>query len=488
MDLFVRMRSSNTTSWLAPHRALLHFSPRTYMRVAYLSSNALLPETRSSAAVSEKGSASTYDAELQRLLLAGPPTDFDFRTEVTTSSCQWVDDIAPQLRDLVDDGTVVVVPRRPDYQERRTDGYCEPRVVVLVGTAHVSRRSQQDVDRVIRAVVPDSVVVELCKSRSAALMATGDLSPSGTSPGWAAAGTTTTPAGSISGSDSDSDLGFGDAAWLKDGAAASSLCNSRSSSSPSLPAYVNPMNLAGGGDDGGGRGGGALPGVGFLGAVARSVSLGGQSALLLRVLLAGLASRTAGSLGVTGGGEFAAARAAAEDVGAQVVLGDRPVEITLSRAWAALPLTRRLKLCGELLRGALGTTQQALSEELVEKLKSDDAVSAFFSQLSNSYPELVAPLVTERDLYLAWSLKRSKAVNGAGVVVGVVGRGHLRGVVYTLLRDQGGAGLRFSDLVEGRNSRRRRREQASQGLQRLFIEVLFGAAAYFTWLAFQQEL
>ncbi|GIM08527.1 hypothetical protein Vretimale_12499, partial [Volvox reticuliferus] len=257
-------------------------------------SNALLPETRSSAAVSEKGSASTYDAELQRLLLAGPPTDFDFRTEVTTSSCQWVDDIAPQLRDLVDDGTVVVVPRRPDYQERRTDGYCEPRVVVLVGTAHVSRRSQQDVDRVIRAVVPDSVVVELCKSRSAALMATGDLSPSGTSPGWAAAGTTTTPAGSISGSDSDSDLGFGDAAWLKDGAAASSLCNSRSSSSPSLPAYVNPMNLAGGGDDGGGRGGGALPGVGFLGAVARSVSLGGQSALLLRVLLAGLASRTAG--------------------------------------------------------------------------------------------------------------------------------------------------------------------------------------------------
>lgn len=33
---------------------------------------------------------------------------------------------------------------------------------------------------------------------------------------------------------------------------------------------------------------------GFLGAMSRSVALGGQSALLLRVLLAGLAKRTAG--------------------------------------------------------------------------------------------------------------------------------------------------------------------------------------------------
>lgn len=44
----------------------------------------------------------------------------------------------------------MVVPRRVDYVDRRTDGYVEPRVVVLVGTAHVSRRSQADVVRVIQ--------------------------------------------------------------------------------------------------------------------------------------------------------------------------------------------------------------------------------------------------------------------------------------------------------------------------------------------------
>ena len=54
----------------------------------------------------------------------------------------------------------------------------------------------------------------------------------------------------------------------------------------------------------------------------------------------------------------------------------------------------------------------------------------------------MGPLISERDLYLAWSLKRSKAVAGARCVVGVVGRGHLRGVVHALTTDEGGDALR----------------------------------------------
>lgn len=52
----------------------------------------------------------------------------------------------------------------------------------------------------------------------------------------------------------------------------------------------------------------------------------------------------------------------------------------------------------------------------------------------------MGPLISERDLYLAWSLKRSKAVNGARRVVGVVGKGHLRGVCYALTHDAGAEG------------------------------------------------
>lgn len=47
--------------------------------------------------------------------------------------------------------------------------------------------------------------------------------------------------------------------------------------------------------------------------------------------------------------------------------------------------------------------------------------------------------------YLAWSLKRSKAVNNCRRVVGVIGKGHMNGVIYSLLSDTGN--LRFRDLV-----------------------------------------
>ena len=36
--------------------------------------------------------------------------------------------------------------------------------------------------------------------------------------------------------------------------------------------------------------------------------------------------------------------------------------------------------------------------------------------------QLLGPLIHERDVYLAWSLKRSKAVNGCQRVVGVMVR------------------------------------------------------------------
>jgi len=45
----------------------------------------------------------------------------------------------------------------------------EPDVVLLVGTAHVSRQSADDVQRVIDAVRPQNVVVELCSSRTAVM-------------------------------------------------------------------------------------------------------------------------------------------------------------------------------------------------------------------------------------------------------------------------------------------------------------------------------
>jgi pheromone shutdown protein TraB len=125
--------------------------------------------------------------------------------------------------------------------------------------------------------------------------------------------------------------------------------------------------------------------------------------------------------------------------------------------------------------------QAALDAEAVESLRSDDAISGLFAALSTRYPELVAPMVTERDLYLSWSLKRSKAVNGTRAVVGCVGKGHLRGIVYALKHDQGN--LRFKDLVGGKNNRQNRQAAAAAAAKRFAVELVLGAAAYAAWAA-----
>ena len=62
----------------------------------------------------------------------------------------------------------------------------------------------------------------------------------------------------------------------------------------------------------------SLSGGGLLPAFQRSMELGGASALLLRLLLGRLSARMAGSLGVSSGAEFVAAREEAEVLAAQV--------------------------------------------------------------------------------------------------------------------------------------------------------------------------
>lgn len=75
-------------------------------------------------------------------------------------------------------------------------------------------------------------------------------------------------------------------------------------------------------------------------------------------------------------------------VSSQLVLGDRPIEITLQRAWDALSWQRRSELAAALAAGAVSVQQQQLDVAAIERLKEDDAVSLLFTQLSEEYPEV----------------------------------------------------------------------------------------------------
>ncbi|KAG7986724.1 hypothetical protein I3843_03G096600 [Carya illinoinensis] len=303
-----------------------------------------------------------------------PPPDFDFRTEILDDSRTIIAQTYPELLDLADTGSLVLIEKRRygPVPAWRTE-FVEPEKIWLVGTTHISRESVEDVERVLRAVNPDNVVVELCRSRAGIMYASND------------------------------------------GAAVQQLRSNMFS----------------------------LSGTEFFGAVGRSINLGGQTALALRLLLAVFSSKISSDINRPFGDEFRAARKVSEEVGAQIVLGDRPIEITLERAWNSLTWTEKLSLVTSVIRGI--TSSSDMSRNGLKEPNSDYSTFRLYEQLSFSYPSLLQPLIHERDTYLAWSLKRSKAVNNSKRVVGVIGKGHMNGVIYALVSDQGN--LRFRDLA-----------------------------------------
>lgn len=192
----------------------------------------------------------------------------------------------------------------------------------------------------VQAVQPDAVVVELCRGRSAMLGSEEDgySSPqrlaeeldgsrSGDEAGSvsqrAADAASTSGAMQLSHVAAETPVGAGvrvdNPAPARGPLVVGAVASEGASTSGGAAAAVPLLSVTGSGTGAGS----------FLSALQRSAALGGQGALLLRLLLSNLGSSAASTLGVKGGAEFVAARQAAEAIGAQLVLGDRPIEITL---------------------------------------------------------------------------------------------------------------------------------------------------------------
>jgi len=339
-----------------------------------------------------------------------PPADYDVRADCQEASAALVAERFPSLIDLVEDGSLIALRRPDNYAENRTDGFQEPELVLVLGTAHMSTKSASDVRRVIQATSPNSVVVELCKERAGAMYSEEGESPTD---------------------------------------------------------YIA-----------------RLPMQERIKAWAQLIA-DKPLLLLLTLLQQGVYKQ----LGVTsGGGEFRAARIAAEEVGAALVLGDRRIKITLSRTFKALRervlqiapfrgsqqqqqqqqdqvlLDTRQKAMGAGTLG-VGTLAASLPFNLAEAFGNfrNNIPQAASSELTQDWVEslkaggtstsvslmnelgIAGPFIHERDLYLAWTLTRSRAVSCSNIVVGVVGLAHLRGIAYTLKSYPNGA-LKYRDL------------------------------------------
>ncbi len=215
------------------------------------------------------------------------------------------------------------------------------KTVHLLGTAHVSRASVAEVERLIAEVRPDTVCVELCDARFAALVDTER--------------------------------------WKK------------------LDIF--------------------------------KVFKEGKSLFLLANLAVGAYQRRLGQqLGVMPGAELLAGVDAAKAIGAEVVLADRDVNITLKRTWASLTFWKRSQLLAGILASLFERPARAddtvIDESTIEELKDHANLSQMMQEFARALPEVKRPLIDERDLYLISKVREAPGKT----IVAVVGAGHVQGM------------------------------------------------------------
>ena len=144
--------------------------------------------------------------------------------------------------------------------------------------------------------------------------------------------------------------------------------------------------------------------------------------LLSNLMLAYFQKKIGLRLGIKPGEEVIRAIQAAEAVGARICLADRDIRTTLSRTWRLLGFWKKIKLLVQLVTSA--GDFDSVSEEDIEKMKTEDVLEMLLSEIGESFPEIRRILIDERDQYLAYEIRAAPGKR----IVAVVGAGHVPGI------------------------------------------------------------
>jgi pheromone shutdown-related protein TraB len=151
--------------------------------------------------------------------------------------------------------------------------------------------------------------------------------------------------------------------------------------------------------------------------------------LLAQLILASFQKKLGQQLDIQPGAEMMRAMKVADEIGAKTVLADREVKITLKRVWSNVGFWGGAKII--LAMGSALLSKEKISQEEIEKLKSQDALDSALKEFSEKLPKVRKPLIDERDQYLAAKISAAPG----NIVVAVIGAGHIPGIKKNLTKN-----------------------------------------------------
>ncbi|MFC7319685.1 TraB/GumN family protein [Halobacillus campisalis] len=144
--------------------------------------------------------------------------------------------------------------------------------------------------------------------------------------------------------------------------------------------------------------------------------------LLMNMVISSFQKRMAKQMGIKPGQEMIQGIESAEETGATLVLADRNIQITFARIWGNLGTMGKAKLLMQIILSIF--SNEKVSEEELEKLKSKDMLDAMLQDFTDNFPKLKKPLIDERDQYLSQKIKEAPGQK----IVAVLGAAHVPGI------------------------------------------------------------
>lgn len=153
------------------------------------------------------------------------------------------------------------------------------------------------------------------------------------------------------------------------------------------------------------------------------------SLLLMNLAISSFQKRMAKQFGINPGQEMIQGIESAKEIGAELVLADRNIQITFSRIWHNIGLKGKALLLTQVIASIF--SNESISEEELEKMKQQDTINTILQEFTDSFPKLKKPLIDERDQYLAQKIKEAPG----NKVVAVLGAAHVPGITEQIQKE-----------------------------------------------------
>lgn len=144
--------------------------------------------------------------------------------------------------------------------------------------------------------------------------------------------------------------------------------------------------------------------------------------LLMNLAISSFQKRMAEQFGINPGQEMIQGINSAKETGAELVLADRNIQITFSRIWRNIGLKGKAMLLSQIIGSIF--VKETITEEELEKMKSQDMIDSMLHEFTESFPRLKKPLIDERDQYLSEKIRNAPGEK----IVAVLGAAHIPGI------------------------------------------------------------